>query len=291
MRLKHLEAALSSLTREFPNPKINLEQYPTSAHLVACVIQLAVDHGDLGDDRICLDLGCGTGMLSVGAAFVCPFVLAVDCDEEAMMVAKENVTTVDLEETVHFVQARVQTLASRANTSKAEGKSVYKGSNQNQNRSRGSGGRGRKGRGAGSNSQSQAASDTRAILILDGEDGIPMADNSVDTVLTNPPFGTKDNAGVDVQFLRTACRLARRAVYSFHKRTTRGFLISIVEEWGYKASVVAEMDFDIPQSYHFHNQKTKDVAVDLIRVVINEHSELDDCRSKSQQEVGRLANC
>lgn len=271
MRLKHLEAALSSITREFPSPKVSLEQYPTSAHLAACVIQLAVDNGDLGEGRICLDLGCGTGMLTVGAAFVCPLVVAVDCDEDALMVARENVESVDLEETVQFVLARVQTLATSTGTgtkaSRSGGKPSGKDRNH-RNNSRGGGGGRKGGRGGGASSASQAASDTRAILIMDGADGIPMADNCVDTVLTNPPFGTKQNAGLDVQFLRTACRLASRAVYSFHKRSTRAFLIKILEEWGYKATVVAEMAFDIPQMYQFHNQKSKDVEVDLLRVVI-----------------------
>jgi hypothetical protein len=41
-----------------------------------------------------------------------------------------------------------------------------------------------------------------------------------------PPFGTEDNASIDVQFLRTATRLARRAGYSFHKqRSIRAFLL------------------------------------------------------------------
>jgi predicted RNA methylase len=48
MKLKHLEAALSSITREFPSPKVSLEQYPTSAHLAASVIALASENGDLG---------------------------------------------------------------------------------------------------------------------------------------------------------------------------------------------------------------------------------------------------
>jgi predicted RNA methylase len=46
------------------------QQYPTSAHLTACVVQLATENGDLGSGRSCGDLGCGTGMLSIGAAFV-----------------------------------------------------------------------------------------------------------------------------------------------------------------------------------------------------------------------------
>jgi len=98
------------------------------------------------------------------------------------------------------------------------------------------------------------------------------------TVVTNPPFGTKDNAGIDLQFLRTATRLAKRAVYSFHKRSTRSFLLkTIQEDWGFPdAKVVAEMSFDIPNMYKFHNQKSKDVEVDLIRVLVgNEESSIE----------------
>ena len=88
------------------------------------------------------------------------------------------------------------------------------------------------------------------------------------TVVTNPPFGTKDNAGIDLQFLYTATRLARRAVYSFHKRSTRQFLLkTIQEDWGYsEAKVVAEMAFDLPNMYKFHTQQSKDIEVDLIRI-------------------------
>ena len=92
----------------------------------------------------------------------------------------------------------------------------------------------------------------------------------MDTVLTNPPFGTKMNAGIDAQFLRTATRLARRAVYSFHKRSTRAFLINLVQEWGFIVEVAAEMEFDIPDMYQCHKQKNKDVAVDLLRIMVSE---------------------
>lgn len=63
-------------------------------------------------------------------------------------------------------------------------------------------------------------------------------------------------------------------MYSFHKRSTRSFVLNIVQEWGYKASVVAEMAFDIPNMYRFHSQKTKDVEVDLIRVEIRADEEI-----------------
>lgn len=52
------------------------------------------------------------------------------------------------------------------------------------------------------------------------ESGIYLS-KSFDTVIMNPPFGTKKNAGVDIQFLKTAISLARKVVYSLHKTSTR----------------------------------------------------------------------
>lgn len=45
--------------------------------------------------------------------------------------------------------------------------------------------------------------------------------NKFDTVLMNPPFGTKHNAGVDIKFLDTALRISQKVVYSLHKTSTR----------------------------------------------------------------------
>ena len=280
MKLKHLEAALSSITREFPSPKVQLEQYPTSAHLTASIILLALEKGDLGSDLTCLDLGCGTGMLSIGAAFVCSAVLAIDCDWDAIQVAQENASQVELDDTIQFLQAQVWT---------KESSSVGGGSKKKKNPPSRGGGAGRKGRGRGGRGGgrgSQPSHQTKSILILDGKDGIPLQDNCVDTVLTNPPFGTKHNAGIDVQFLLTATRLARRAVYSFHKRSTRAYLLKTIQEWGFQAEVAAEMEFDISQMYQFHKEKTKDVEVDLLRVLI--HKDKDDYGEEDDDENSPL---
>jgi predicted RNA methylase len=213
-------------------------------------------------------------MLSIGAAFVSDVVIAVDCDPEALAVARENAESVELDDTIHFVQAKVHT------KSTPKQKSDHRGG-------KGRGGKG-SGRGKGVGGRgSQSSSNTKAILILDDKDGIPLINNCVDTVLTNPPFGTKDNAGIDVQFLRTATRLARRAVYSFHKRSTRAFLIKTLQEWGYEAQVAAEMEFDIPQMYQFHNQKTKDIEVDLLRVIISD-DEIHESRTDDEAEAEDL---
>lgn len=42
-----------------------------------------------------------------------------------------------------------------------------------------------------------------------------------DTVILNPPFGTKNNAGMDMEFLKAAIKLTNNAIYSLHKTSTR----------------------------------------------------------------------
>eukprot|EP00534_Pseudo-nitzschia_fraudulenta_P009144 CAMPEP_0201159374 /NCGR_PEP_ID=MMETSP0851-20130426/38468_1 /ASSEMBLY_ACC=CAM_ASM_000631 /TAXON_ID=183588 /ORGANISM="Pseudo-nitzschia fraudulenta, Strain WWA7" /LENGTH=127 /DNA_ID=CAMNT_0047438237 /DNA_START=60 /DNA_END=439 /DNA_ORIENTATION=+ len=112
MRLKHLEASLSCLQREFPDPKVELEQYPTCPELAACVVDTARKRGDIGGPgQSCLDLGCGTGMITCAAAFVVgegETVWGVDCDRDALEIARENAERVELDDCVRFVSAEVR---------------------------------------------------------------------------------------------------------------------------------------------------------------------------------------
>jgi predicted RNA methylase len=219
----------------------------------------------------CLDLGSGTGMLSIGAAFLCDVVIGVDCDMDAIEVARENACSVDLEDTINFILAKVMIRSNEKAAGPRRGSGVKK---------RG----GRSGRGGRGGRGSQSSSQTKSLLIEGAGDGIPLKNKCVDTVLTNPPFGTKMNAGIDAQFLRTATRLARHAVYSFHKRSTRAFLTKLVQEWGFTVEVAAEMVFDIPQMYNFHKQKNKDIEVDLLRIIIRSNEEEEEAESNSEDK-------
>ena len=182
MRLKHLEASLSCLQREFPDPKVELEQYPTSPELAACVVDTAVNRGDLGSPgQSCLDLGCGTGMLTVAAAFVVDedeIVWGVDCDDDALKIARENVEHVELDDCVKFLQAQVRMKPNvNVNGDNSSSGRQNKRGGRNSGR-RGRGGRG--GRGGGGGVGSQPASLTKSRLIHDGEDGVPLPDNCVE---------------------------------------------------------------------------------------------------------------
>ena len=45
-----------------------------------------------------------------------------------------------------------------------------------------------------------------------------------DTILMNPPFGTKLK-GIDMEFLRVATKIAKSAIYSLHKTSTRDHVL------------------------------------------------------------------
>ncbi|XP_068653148.1 uncharacterized protein [Aristolochia californica] len=90
----------------------------------------------------------------------------------------------------------------------------------------------------------------------------------VDTVVMNPPFGTRQK-GADLDFLSMGLKVASRVVYSLHKKTTRDHVRrTALQEFNAKsADVLCELRFDVPQLYKFHKKKEVDVAVDLWRFV------------------------
>lgn len=181
MRLKHLEASLSCLQREFPEPKVELEQYPTSPELAACVVDAAVSRGDIGSEgQSVLDLGCGTGMLTVAAAFMVEedeIVWGVDCDDDALEIAKQNVELVEMEDCVRFVKAQVQ-MKPNPLQGHDQGRPNKRGGRHGGRK--GGRGRGRGGRGSGGRVGSQPASMTKSRLIYGTEDGVPLEDNCVE---------------------------------------------------------------------------------------------------------------
>ena len=90
-----------------------------------------------------------------------------------------------------------------------------------------------------------------------------------DTVIMNPPFGTKNN-GIDLLFLRLATSLATGAIYSLHKTSTRKFLQAKTESWGLKMEVVRELRYNIPKVDNrnknlYKSAPEKDIWVDFLR--------------------------
>lgn len=90
----------------------------------------------------------------------------------------------------------------------------------------------------------------------------------VDTIVMNPPFGTRKK-GSDMEFLLRALKVASRAVYSLHKTSTRDHIKkAALRDFGAcRAEVLCELRYDVPQMYRFHRKKEVDIAVDLWRFV------------------------
>ncbi|CAM9549612.1 unnamed protein product, partial [Discosporangium mesarthrocarpum] len=207
MKLKHLESALQSITKysDLGTSKVNieLEQYSTSPHLAARMLYTAeMEYGDISGRRV-LDMGCGTGMLGIGACMLgAGFVAGVDIDEGALAIAASGVEEMELD----------------------------------------------------------------MDLICCDMTRCPLTAGSVDTVVMNPPFGTR-KAGIDILFLERALeQIAATAVYSMHKSSTRKHILKKAEQWGVEVVVVAQLRFDIPATYKFHKRDSVDVEVDLIRL-------------------------
>lgn len=114
---KKLEITLSRL-EQHPNPKPSLEQYPTPAGLAIKILRAAYVKGDIQGKTV-FDLGCGSGVFSIGAALLgADYVVGVDVDREALEVAKLNAEKTGVEKRVDWILADVRwfNLASRGDT-------------------------------------------------------------------------------------------------------------------------------------------------------------------------------
>jgi predicted RNA methylase len=90
----------------------------------------------------------------------------------------------------------------------------------------------------------------------------------LDTVVMNPPFGTR-NSGIDTAFVMKALEYAD-TVYSLHKTSTREHFERLAKNTdGLKVEVVAELKYDIPKTFSYHKEKTKDIYVDILRFCKN----------------------
>ncbi|KAL7881965.1 hypothetical protein AOLI_G00088140 [Acnodon oligacanthus] len=203
MKLKELESCLQQVDG-FEEPKILLEQYPTSPHIAGCMLYTIHNTFDDIQNKLVADLGCGCGVLSIGAAVLdAGLCVGFDIDSDALDIFKQNVEEFELPN-IDMVQSDICSI----------GSSYAK---------------------------------------------------RFDTVIMNPPFGTKHNQGIDMQFLKTALSMASKAVYSLHKTSTRDHIQKKANDWKVKMEVIAELRYDLPASYKFHKKKSVDIQVDFIR--------------------------
>ena len=113
MKKKDLEIALQRV-EPFQGPSSNLEQYSTPASIAADMLFIAYSAGDIQGLSV-VDLGCGTGILAIGAALLgASQVVGVDKDPAALRQAEQNIERSGVE--VHLLRAEVQQLDLKADT-------------------------------------------------------------------------------------------------------------------------------------------------------------------------------
>ncbi len=252
MRARALESLLSDVA-PFDRPKQWLEQYPTTPPLAAGILARARARGDVEGKVIC-DLGCGCGMLTA-AAILCDAgaVIGVDVDEDALETCKTNLESFDPALEAELARADVAVGVSTRRRTREEDEGCE---DEDEGEDEDDAGR------ATSTSTSMGKTDRR-----------PPSRLRCDTVVMNPPFGTR-RAGADVAFLRAAFRIAAGAIYSLHKTSTRAHIekVAMTKFHAREAEVLARLRYDLPATYAHHREKSVEIAVDLWRFVPSERS-------------------
>jgi putative methylase len=104
MKLRQLEIVLQRCAG-YKTPRVAWEQYQTPATLAARLLYDACMNGDIEGKAVC-DLGCGTGILAIGAALLgARAVRAVDLDPAAIRTAQENAALLSAD--VEFIVADI----------------------------------------------------------------------------------------------------------------------------------------------------------------------------------------
>ncbi|KAF9107463.1 Methyltransferase-like protein 5 [Mortierella sp. AM989] len=218
MKLKELEGYLQDVA-VFDEPKIKLEQYPTTAHLAARMLYTAHTTYDDIENKAVGDFGCGCGILSIAAAMMgSAYNVGFDIDPDAIAIAQQNCE--DFEIDMDFILTDLSATP------------------------------------APSSSETDSSNSSRGPY--------EMMKGKLDTILMNPPFGTKLK-GIDMVFLKKGIDLANHAVYSLHKTSTREHILKKAKEWGVECEVVAELRYNLDKSYKFHKKQSLDIAVDFLR--------------------------
>lgn len=204
MKLKELKSILQSFD-VFKRPNIALEQYATCPDTAANLLNVANSEFDDIEGKLVADLGCGCGVLCIGASLLdAGFCIGFDIDVAALKISEKNREKANCDN-IDFVQCDVQNL---------ENSRWHK---------------------------------------------------MFDTVIMNPPFGTKNNKGIDLEFLRIALSLAKTAVFSLHKSSTVDHIKKVAEILNVKMECLYKLKYELPKSYGRHKRKSVDIDVHLIR--------------------------
>jgi len=205
MKKTELAIILSRL-KGFEKSKVKQEQYVTDSQTASDLLWHAFLLKDI-NNKIIADLGCGTGILGLGALLLgaerCYF---VDSDSTALDIARENLKLLE----------------------EKTGKKLSE----------------------------------KSLFILSD---ISKFDKNADTVLENPPFGTKEEHA-DRIFLEKALKISN-IVYSFHKTSTLSYLSRFIRSLNGKITHFFRYQLPLKQTMAFHKAKIKRIDVTCLRII------------------------
>lgn len=117
MLTKSRLAIILSKLEVFEKPKAHLEQYPTETEIAADVLWKAFMLGDVKDKTIA-DLGCGTGILGIGALLLgAKHVFFLDIDDGALALARKNFAVMaqeyDIDNKAHFSLGKIESFSKK----------------------------------------------------------------------------------------------------------------------------------------------------------------------------------
>jgi putative methylase len=116
VRKLDLEILLSKVAPH-PFPDAQLEQYVTPPDVAANLLYIAAYVNDSIIGKRVLDMGCGTGRLALGAAFLgAKEVVGVDIDAQAIHIAAENAVKTCLERKVQWILCDINAIRGEFDT-------------------------------------------------------------------------------------------------------------------------------------------------------------------------------
>lgn len=77
-----------------------------------------------------------------------------------------------------------------------------------------------------------------------------------DICIMNPPFGTKNNQGLDIKFLEKASHVVTESIFSLHKTSTRSFIQKKCAQYGLEANVLGKFEYQLERTYRFHKNRS-----------------------------------
>ena len=216
-----------------PNPKSNLEQYTMEGKLASEILFFAKE--DILNNFV-IDLGCGTGKLSIGAKLMgASSVIGIDIDEETLNTAQynlKNLKNIELinklysDEEITNIIKNIQFINEDVKNLNMEFISKYKlYENNNQNKEN---------------------------------------NKAKNIIIQNPPFGSQKKYA-DRIFLEKALEVGD-IIYTIHNTPTRDFIINYIESKNRTITNIFQADFKISKIYEFHKKKFINVPVDIYRI-------------------------